>query len=396
MGDFVRLVRIGHTHTGRPSREVSLAHVGQQDLSQLTIVIPTVSRPKFVLRQFEYWRLTNAEVVILDGALSPIEVPTPLLSPNIRYVHTGTRFNERLATASQFVHTKYCALLCDDEFFTVSGLRKAIERLESDESIIGCVGRSLYFFVDQGRFLLKDAYREWRPFSRAATSLQVRLDEDLPPNKTHKAQFAVMRSDAWKSMYESAYATYFSSGYTYERILNLQRTILGKTDVLECLLWFRSMENPPISNESVPRVAGRDFLSWARNPEFASEVSVYRDIARDLLLAAGLSSSDAIRLEERFFVDGVQQTVIRKSKLSKRLRDKFRQHLLTWSPKRLRLFVKRHLPNQLLAITGWQGYEIDQMCLSLAERGTYFERGEIEHIENLSLKTAGHAEDEVG
>lgn len=370
--------------------------MSKQDLSQLTIVIPTVSRPRFILRQFEYWRSTNANIVILDGAQLPIEIPPSLQAPNIRYIHTGTKFNERLATASQYVHTEYCALLCDDEFFTVSGLQSAIQRLEADESIVGCVGRSLYFFVDQGRFLLKDAYREWRPFSHAATDLMRRLDEDLPPNKTHKAQFAVMRSAAWKSMYESAYATYFSSGYTYERILNLQRTIIGRTEMLECLLWFRSMENPPISNESVPRVAGRDFLSWARNPEFASEVAGYREIARNLLLAAGLPLSDALRFEERFFVDGVQQTVIRKSKFRKRFRDKFRQQLLVWSPKRMRLFVKRHLPNRLLAISGWQGYEIDRMCVSLAERGTEFDRDEIEIIRKLSLKTAGHSVEKVG
>jgi len=360
----------------------------KQGLSDLTVVIPTISRPKFILRQFRYWRDSDAQVVILDGAAKPIQVPPELMSSNIRYVCTGTRFNERLTIAGSFVSTKYCALLCDDEFFTYSGLRAAIATLESDSSIIGCVGRSLYFFVDQGRFLLKDAYREWRPFSIEANSHITRLDEDLPPNKTHKAQFAVMRSAEWKTMYETSYRRYFSSGYVYERLLNLQRTISGRTEILDDLLWFRSMENPPISNESVPRLGNRVYIQWARDQEFSSEVTEYRKIARNLLLDGGLTESDATRFEERFFDVGLNQTLKRKSKVTKRFRDWYRQKLLVWSPKWFRLFVKRHLPNRLLEFSGWQGYGLDEMCDSLTARGTRFDREEIELIRELSLATA--------
>jgi len=86
------------------------------DLSQLTVVIPTVSRPLFVIRQFEYWRDLNAQVVILDGASAPISIPQALKSNNIRYVHTGTSLNHRLSSAQEYIQTKYCIWLPDDEF----------------------------------------------------------------------------------------------------------------------------------------------------------------------------------------------------------------------------------------------------------------------------------------
>lgn len=197
-------------------------------LSNLTIIIPTISRPQFVLRQFEYWRVSDAQVVILDGAQNPIEIPEHLKSSNIRYVCTGTRFNERLASAGAYVSTAYCALLPDDEFYLFSGLHAAIARLEADRDLIGCVGRCLGFFVDQGRFLTRDMYRDWKPFSERATTQLARLDEDLPPHKSHKAQFAILRTSAWRSMFENSYRKYFSCGYTYERLLNLQRTILAE------------------------------------------------------------------------------------------------------------------------------------------------------------------------
>lgn len=357
-------------------------------LSNLTIVIPTISRPQFVLRQFEYWGETDAQIVILDGAASPIEIPSDLQRPNVRYVQTGTRFNVRLATAGKLVKTDYCAMLTDDEFFLPSGLTAAINRLENDPSIIGCVGRSLYFFVDQGRFLLKDAYREWKPFSSDANSLAARLDEDLPPNKTHKAQFAVIRSAAWVQMFEQSYQTFFSSGYTYERLLNLSRTIQGRTELLEDLLWMRSMENPPISSANVPRTGKSAFLPWAQSEEFAAEIVEYRGIALRMLTDAGLSPTEAKAYERRFFEGGIKHTLARKSKVSKRLRDWFRASLLRWSPKKLRLFVKRNLPAELLSFSGWEGYELDDMVESLASRGTRFDANELRKIQELSLVTS--------
>ena len=364
-------------------------------LSELTIVIPTVSRPLFVLRQHEYWRDTDAQVVILDGASRPISIPSLLQSPNLRYIHTGMRFNERLSTASQYVNTKYCALLPDDEFFLVSGLRAAIHRLEEDKNIIGCVGRNLYFFVDQQRFLVRDAYRDWTPFSTDARTLAARLDEDLPPNKTHKAQFAVMRSAEWKLMFESSYGQFFSCGYTYERLLNLQRTVSGRTEILEDLLWMRSMENPPISSDNVPRVGGRDFVSWARNPEFAGEVEHYREIAREIIQDGGTSEADASMFEERFFIGGVHRQATKEVRNSKKWSHRFRKIAFLRTPKRLRLWAKRVLPDRLVRLTGWQGFDLDTMCESLTSRGTRFSRPELDRVAELSLKLHKQANQET-
>ena len=356
------------------------------DLSDLTIVIPTVSRPLFVLRQFKYWRNTNAQILILDGASQPIQIPTQLQSPNIRYIHTATRFNERLATAGQYVVTKYCALLPDDEFFLPSGLRTAINKLEQDTSTIGCVGRSLYFFVDQGRFLVRDAYRDWLPFPNNALSIHDRLDVDLPPDKTHKAQFAIMRSEHWKVMFERSYSQFFSCGYTYERLLNLQRSVIGRTEILEEMLWMRSMENPPISSVNVPRVDGRDFVSWARNPEFASEVARYREIAVQMIAKGGMSLDESKVFEERFFVGGIHRQATKESKNRKKISTRIGNLVLNYTPKKIHLAAKKFIPVRWLRITGWEGYDLETMYLSLEMRGTGFAKTELESVRDLALE----------
>jgi len=376
-----------------PSERLILLRMKRTGLGELTIIVPTYRRPQFVLRQFKYWKGSDAKVVVLDGSPEPLVVPPDLLIANVSYVHLPKTITERLASVRPYVTTPYCAMLGDDEFFVFSGLRSALALLDSDSSILGCVGRNLYFFVDQGRFLLKDAYRQWRPFSDPASTLNQRLDEDLPPNKTHMAHYAIMRSAQWTQIMEDAYRQPFSSTYVHERLVNLQRAILGRTVILEDLLWFRSMENRNIVT-SVE--GGPGFLAWALDPKSADEIAQYRQIARSLLIKGDVATNDVEQFEERFFVGGVAMTVTRKSTIRHRLKRTFQKKTLNWGPKRLRLFAKRHLPAQLLRVSGWEGYGLDYIFQSLTARGTRFEREEIELIRDLSLETARQLESERG
>lgn len=358
------------------------------DLSEITIVIPTLSRPKFVLRQFEYWRNHNAQVVILDGAAQPISIPPEMECAHIRYLHTGETFNQRLANAGEHVKTRYCALLPDDEFFLPNGLTAAILKLDQDQSVVGCVGRCLYFFVDQGRFLVRDAYRDWAPFPVSANSVYSRLDADLPPRKTHMATYAVMRSNHWSDIFRNSYRVEFSSAYTYERLTNLQRSIRGRTELLEDLLWMRSMENPPIDDSTSPRSGGRDFVSWATNPFFSSEVSLYRNIALDLITSGVTDRRLAKELEHRFFVGGVHRQAMKEQTKRRIPAIVASRAVSTLAPMWLRNYAKRFVPPRVLRFTGWEGFGLDLMCDSLSARGTNFVREDLDRVMTLVLKSS--------
>lgn len=355
------------------------------ELAKLTIIVPTYCRPRYVLRQLEYWKDSGVTLVILDGSPTEMQVPAEYVCPSVRYVYSGSHFVDRLATVRKYVSTPYCAMLGDDEFYAFSGLRQAIRLMEADQSVIGCVGRCLYFFVDQGRFLVRDAYRQWKSFSKFANTAHQRLHEDLPPNKTHMAHYSVMRSPIWIQIMENAYQRRFSSAFVYERLVNLQRAMLGRTEVLECLFWFRSMENRNISNQ---QVGAPPFLDWALDESYQVEVVEYRKIARQLLVDGGIPESDAAEFERRFFEDGVELTRIRKSRLIYRAKKRVRLFLLALGPRSLRLFAKRRVPNLFLTPSGWQGFGIDEMCESLYLRGTSFERSEIDRVRDLAISTA--------
>lgn len=361
--------------------------VSNSDLARITIVIPTIERREFVIRQFKYWMQTPIKIVILDGASSPIEIPSQYRAPNLRYIHSPTQFHERLAKAPGLIDTEFCALLPDDEFFLVSGLISAVKHLDSNPNSIGCVGRCLFFFVDQGRFLTSHAYRDWKPFPANAMSVADRLDADLPPNKTHMTMYGVFRHWAWRQIFEMSCRTYFSCGYTYERLMNLQRTALGRTDILDDLLWMRSKENPPVLSPQLPRYDGRDFVSWAKNPDFREEVQAYRNRAREIITSAGVPIADVDELENRFFWGGVQRQEAKEKKVTASFRFRLTNLVMAKSTKKLRLFAKRHFSKRILRYFDWEGYDIETILTSLRQVGTKVSQQELELVENLALET---------
>jgi glycosyltransferase domain-containing protein len=352
-------------------------------LARLTIVIPTFGRPEFLSRQVEYWGDSPAKVLVLDGSEIPNQETD--LPGNFTYVHSREGFISRLIYATTVVDTEFVALLADDEFFLKEGLVDAIRQMDSDQGIIGCVGRCLYFFVDQGNFLLSHAYRDWRPFPSSENTLCRRLDSDLPPNKTHMAMYGVYRQEKWVTMVRNSYSVPFSCGYVYERLMNLQRSVLGRTEILESLLWMRSKENPPQMHTEIARTNGNDFVSWATAPEFVSETMRYQGIAMGILKSAGVDEVDATRYVDRFFNGGILRQSTKEQSSKRSIRRKLGYALLKYPPKRLRLFCKRHLPARYLKFTGWEGYPLPEVISDLNDLGTRFNERELWHIAELSL-----------
>lgn len=276
------------------------------ELSRLTVVIPTISRPRFVRRQIVYWSQFDAQVRILDGASEPIDVADlGPIRPNIKYLHQLSKFNERLAKASSLLETEFACLLPDDEFFLPTGLRTCIRHLDFHPSQIGAVGKVLQFFVDQGRFKAFQDYDYWKNFDQKTPSnSEARIRQVLPPNKTHKIQFAVLRREVWSKIFETSYCDYYSTGYLYERMLNLYAAVLGESVVLNTLLWMRSMENPPISSDAVPRDDRGGMLGWADDPSMKSEVEHYFEKVRRIILEGDGVSVESANEYARQFVFG--------------------------------------------------------------------------------------------
>ena len=357
-------------------------------LSRLTVVIPTISRPEFVKRQITFWSQFDAQVRILDGAATAIDLSQFGQIPrNVQYFHEPQKFNERLSNAWKHVDTEFACLLPDDEFFLPSGLIASLEHLDKNPTVTGCVGKVLMFFVDQGRFLTYQDYEYWKDFATDSVTAESRVQEVLPPNKVHKVQFAVLRSPIWKQIFTSAYGDFYSTGYLYERMLNLHSAVLGRTVVLDELMWMRSMENPPLTNAAVPRDNG-GMLGWADNPSNRDEVLHYvKKVERIIGSEGSIEASKAHEFAERFVYGGFETHRIKVQNSKRSFRRRLSEALIRYAPKSIKLAAKRIGPRKVLGYLDWQGFVIEETCNKLEQNGIAFNKRELQLIERLALET---------
>jgi hypothetical protein len=150
---------------------------------------------------------------------------------------------------------------------------------------------------------------------------------------------------------------------------------------------MRSKENPPVIGPQLPRYGGRDFVSWAKNPEFRNEVEEYRSRAREIITSAGVPTAEIQLLENRFFWGSIRRQEEKEQRVFASLRFKFINFVLTSSPKGLRLFAKRHFPKWILRYLDWEGNDLDTMLESLQRMGTDVNPEELESVKELALET---------
>jgi glycosyltransferase domain-containing protein len=357
-------------------------------LSRLTVVIPTISRPEFVKRQITFWSQFDAQVRILDGAATAIDLSQfGQISENVHYFHEPQKFNERLSNAWKHVDTEFACLLPDDEFFLPSGLIASLEYLDKNPTVTGCVGKVLMFFVDQERFLTYQDYEYWKDFATESRTAESRVQEVLPPNKVHKVQFAVLRSPIWKEIFTSSYGDFYSTGYLYERMLNLHSAVLGRTVVLDELMWMRSMENPPLTNVAVPRDNG-GMLGWADNPSNRDEVLHYVKKVEGIIGSEGsIEASKAHEFAEQFVYGGFETHRIKVQNSKRSFRRRLSEALIRYAPKSIKLAAKRIGPRKVLGYLDWQGFVLEETFSKLGQRGIAFNKRELQLIERLALET---------
>ena len=257
-----------------------------ESLSELTLVIPAYNRPAYLERQIDYWAGSGVQLCILDGSTSP--APQELVArmgADVHYEYMPIGFNERLVYAAEIVKTKYVALLGDDELYAKQGLQDCLDLLDSDQRLIGCVGRSLFFFHRNGEIFGHQVYEKSRDLSSMFGNNLVRLKESFPggdPSAAPYLLYGIFRREQWSTMFSSAYGRHYSSGYAYELALLIVGACLGPTKMVDSLVWLRSGENPAMSSAAVNRKIGTG--EWGTSTEFVGEVEDFKQRITESLL----------------------------------------------------------------------------------------------------------------
>ena len=212
----------------------------------LTVVVPSLDRQDYLLRQIRYWSSCSAHLVIVDGSRSPLsdQIRSAVEThPSITYRHEASSFAERLSVAGTLIKTPYAVMLGDDEFHLPSGLRAAVGVLEENRDLVGCMGQVLSFSpVDSyRRVVLARAYRSLSGYTVQCTSPPDRLFEGMS-DYAMATCYAVLRSPVWKCSWGSIGD--WGSGHAAEIQQAMAVFLLGDLSTTSYVQWLRSIENP--------------------------------------------------------------------------------------------------------------------------------------------------------
>ena len=128
-------------------------------LSQLTIIIPSFFRQEYLVRQVILWAYTDATIIIADGTFEPLNSRLiKIISniPNISYKHLTDSYVSRIKRSSNYISTPYAMCLADDDIFLKEGLCRAIDKLNQDHEILACMGQTIG--VDYDAKIMRGSY----------------------------------------------------------------------------------------------------------------------------------------------------------------------------------------------------------------------------------------------
>lgn len=218
------------------------------NLRNLTIVIPTLNRQEFMMRQIAYWKNSGVTMIILDGSNTPVDIELykQLESDdNINYIYNNSSLTKRLSLANKYIKTKYTVYCSDDDFLLPFGLSKSIEALENDPKAVASVGHTLRFNYLRNNKISYGSCYQYESFYTSKDNFIERL-EYVANNYTAATCFAVMKTDIWIKSWGNIPS--YSSSQVLELFQAFTVYINGNLLIQDQLYLLRSLENLPLSS----------------------------------------------------------------------------------------------------------------------------------------------------
>ena len=220
-------------------------------LRELTIVIPTYNRPLELERSIEYWRDTPVTVHILDGSEKSFFHIGLQPGTNQIFYHSFPQIGEtatenwgrRLKFGTGLIKSRFAALCCDDDVFTLNGLVIALNYLSDGivESVIGKTGEYLL----HGKVVnWTHKYSHWIDDKRQKSdTARERLMFD---NGSH-AFYGVFNSESLKKVHNIGHSYSFPVPVWHSMLVITLIKVFCRIKFIDDLLWLKCKINSPES-----------------------------------------------------------------------------------------------------------------------------------------------------
>ncbi len=264
-------------------------------LQDLTVVIATYNRERFLLRNLSFWAGYPVQVHVLDGSNQPLAKEQQQRIPsNVQYHYLPVKLVERLAYAVDLPRTKYTVLMGDDEFYLPSALETCIEQLEHDPELISVGGRCLAFYWDGNDVRGFPDIEEQNGYAVIAETAGARMSMHMNPY-TPSTIYAVTRTSMWQVIMKIA-TTFEYPIYAFgEIITELCNAFLGKSIVLPEVLWLRGKETSPIRYTDISLDPTRHFHRWWNSVATSTDRAALMDYLTTNLASLSATPPEQVR-----------------------------------------------------------------------------------------------------
>lgn len=226
-------------------------------IRDLTVVIMTYNRPRYIRRAVAFHERRNQHALIIDGsdnAALSIQEQSELRA--VRYIHAREPYNKRLAMAGSLVQTQFVVLHGDDEFVLTDGLESCCQVLRSRSEISSVCGIPLFQRrLESGKWHVYPWTSGIPPLNWANASVIdsrpiVRLQRHFDPF-CPTSMYGVMRNSAFAPITQSISLLSIPNIYREEYFFESVLAVVGSIYVLPVVAWIRSNENISITEREL-------------------------------------------------------------------------------------------------------------------------------------------------
>jgi glycosyltransferase domain-containing protein len=232
-------------------------------LENLTIIILTYNREHYLRRSIEFYSKYKARILIVDGSKKKLPIfDIKNLPQNFKYIYSLSDYHVRANLALNNISTKYFIFASEDDFFLPASLKNCIKKLSKNIDIISCCGIAMGFDVKKKKKIL--AFRLFENLK--GNNL---LYDD--PNKRvikHMSNFvpkhfySVCRTSLSKNIFKKVFSYEHKFFSSFELQIETLMPYLGKTVVINELMFLRSLENEPIRGTNPSLDVNLEFGKW--------------------------------------------------------------------------------------------------------------------------------------
>lgn len=241
--------------------------------SNITIIIPTYSRPYFLKRAVSFWSKCHCRVIIVDGSDMPNEDMSRYENSGIiRYFHSPIPIVDRILFATSKVDTDFVAIIPDDEFYLPSALEDARNILESRPDVSFVAGATIGFISVDNEFVVKHQYKG---------NFKLKINSDLPFTRLEQRfgdtdssiYYGLRRLKDFKKISGLIAENKYSCPYVQEIQVEIATLLQGKVEFIKKLMWLRCNEAAPISRKGFDR--SKSLSDWFSDSEMEVEHDLF-------------------------------------------------------------------------------------------------------------------------